>query len=276
MDENYAKTIADLAVAGVGIIANDGAIPVVLKPEGFHVESVEQYLLAPLMKRARASLGDLASFIRYVNEHKLDSTRIFASVSTTGAGFHAVIDYHGAGAEGEPAWGKHIATFTCSPTVEWNRWMEKNKRPMSQTEFAAFLEDNQLAIVDPPGADILEMVQTLEAKKDVRFKSTERLSNGRTKLDYDEDIVLSGSTGTNKGQLEVPQTLTLGIAPFVGESPFRVTARLRYRIGEKGALTFVYELVDTHLVIDTVCKEMFARIKAETGIEPFLGSVAVG
>src|SRR5690606_11399767 len=94
-----------------------------------------------------------------------------------------------------------------------------NGGTFSQTEFALFLEDNERVFQSPSGADLLELVTTLEGKNNVRFNTAVRLSNGKAKLDYEEDVELRGGVGT--GQIEVPTELICKIIPFEnGPEPY--------------------------------------------------------
>jgi len=271
MDEfaNDVTAIKELADAAHGIREQNG-VPFILAPPGYDVKSLTHMLPHPPRKKASVKLSTLDSFIDYANEQSQDSSRIFADVTDRGATFVAVLDFHEEG-KGAANWGEHRVTFACEPTVEWKRWLDHNKKQMSQIQFAEFMEENQLAVRTPVGADLLELIQTLEGKKNVRFDSTQRLSNGRTVLNYEEDIVLSGNAGTNKGKIEFPTELKLGIAPFKGSDTYAVMARVRHRIEDR-AMRFSYELVDPHLVIENVCKEMIEKIEKETELTIFHGT----
>lgn len=264
------------AVAGMGVQqpADGDSVPYLIKPSGYEVHSLESLLPAPLGKRAKVMLGTEDSFISYVKGHRTKTTAIFAAVSSCGITLEAILDYHGQGEDGAQ-WGRHRATYQAATTVEWLRWMAKDKEPMNQTAFAEFLETNQLSITEPVGAEILEMVQTLEGVKGARFQNSQRLSNGKTVLNYEEEVVLSGATGTNKGKVEFPQSLTVSIAPFKGGPGYHFPARLRYRIGDKGAITFAIETVDSHRVIEEAAKKILAKVQEALGIEVYHGSATI-
>ena len=249
-------------------------IPFLIKPTGFEVHSLESLLPEPTCKRAKVSLATEDSFISYVSQHREATTAVFATVTSTGIGLEAILDYHG-GKEGEAHWGRHRASFSAAATVEWLRWMAKDKVAMNQMEIAEFLEVNQLSIASPVGAEVLEMVQTLEGVKGAKFQNSQRLSNGKTVLNYEEEVVLAGSAGTQKGKVEFPQTLKVAIAPFKGGPGYEFPARLRYRIGDKGAISFAFETVDPHRVIEEAAKAIVAKVQAALKIEVFQGSVTI-
>src|SRR5690348_8798675 len=122
------------------VITNHQGTPCIVIPSDAKLENLEFLLPKPARKRGNATLTEAESFAAYVNAHKTGDTAIFASVFDTGASFQAIIDFHG---KSEPAWGDHKASFSLLPTVEWSRWMEKNKKEMSQMQFCEFLEENQ-------------------------------------------------------------------------------------------------------------------------------------
>lgn len=139
-----------------------------------------------------------------------------------------------------PGWRDHRAHLSLQKTPEWQHWIGRNGRLMGQTEFAEHIEDGSAQIVTPAAADMLELAQTFHAHTDAQFRSAQRLRDGQVQVQYDEQI--DASAGTS-GQMQIPDTFELAVAPFLGEDPYRLTARLRYRIGG-GKLQLGYKLVE--------------------------------
>lgn len=251
------------------------AVQVILVPSGYKVEAIEphiqQFLDAPRRIKQHAKLADADSFIRYVTGFKNGDTRIFATIPSNNAApsFLAVIDYH---APETPGWCEHRATYSCQFTEEWNRWTQQNKKRMGQVEFATLLEENASLIVTPPGAELLELVMTLEGKSDITCNSLVRLSNGKTKLEYQEEVELKGAVSSTTGQIDFPSALTVAIAPFDGGPTYKINCRLRYRI-ENRKLTFWFECVDLHLIIKECVADTVERIQEKLQIQPLLGSL---
>lgn len=233
--------------------------------------SLEQFLLRPAVVRASVAVNDVDSFNAYVNKYRRsenDRLIIFADVTETGASFLAVLDYiHDGSCMADR--GDHRVSYTCKPTPEWARWTAFNKKQMSQLDFAQFVEDNAPDFVDPSSAEMQEIALTLEAKTDGEFSSAARLQNGSFRLRYNETV--TAKAGEN-GNVDIPSTFTIGIAPFVGFAPWKIEARLRYRING-GKLLFWYELVRTHKVIELAAKEVIDKITTATAVTPLLGSL---
>lgn len=246
-----------------------GGIPFVLTPKESNISSLEHLMPAPARKRGLVSFSDLSSFARFVKEHKTGSTHVFASVTTKGAAFVAVMDYHG---KADPGWGDFKAQYTCQPTPEWQKWSRCAGESMPQTEFAVFLEDLAEYFRVPTGADIMELVLTLEGKKNVRIESGVRLQNGQQRINYQEDIDLKGGSGTQKGTIDIPQTIEVAIPLFDYAVAWKTSARLRYKI-ENARVHFAYEIINPHLIIKQAAEDMIKTITAETQLTPFLGSI---
>ena len=277
---DHPQTVEALLAAGCAIgakpVSEHGGPPVLLIPEKYKVLELE---VPPERIGRNAVFSDVDSFCNYVNRFITPGTLLFAEVTDTNCTVTAHIDHHNeASLEGgarERLWSSHHAMLACEPTREWRKWMSRNgsEKPFSQTEFALFLEDNETLFRSPSGADLLELVQTLEGKSNVRFNSAVRLTNGRSKLDYEEDVELRGSMGTTAGALEVPSLLICGITPFEnGPEPYTVRARLRYRIQNKG-IVFWYETISPHLILRDAAKAVLDRVREQVKAPMFIGRV---
>ncbi len=268
------QSVLDAGRALGSSIEADKPNEVVVIPADYRVEALEK-LVAPFAKAprrltAKLSFSTLDSFIAYVTLFKCDATQIFIRQASA-VSVVAILDYHNSETF-EASWCEHRATYAPEMTPEWQRWISGHKRQMTQTELATFLEENQQLIMTPPGAELLELVQTLEGKNDIKCNSTIRLTNGRTKLIYEEDVVLRGSTSTQKGEIEFPSQLVAALPLFTGGPTYKVTCRLKYRINS-AKLVFWYEMVDTHLILQDAIRGIEDRIQEKLAIAPLMGEL---
>lgn len=238
--------------------------PYVVVPKGYDLKSLEHLMPAPWRKRGTVSMRDQQSFCRYLADQGGDVS--IYGLRATGS-FVAILDSDTAD---YPGWRDHRAAFTAQQTPEWVTWTKKNGVRMTQTDFAAFVEDNLPDITDPVGAEMLEMCRLLEAKKKVEFVSGIRLSNGENELAYEESI--SGTVG--KGKLPVPETFTIAIAPFEGSDRFAFQARLRYRIGDDKKLSMWFDLDRPHKVMEAAVTDIWNAIEGKTGLAIYNGMPA--
>jgi uncharacterized protein YfdQ (DUF2303 family) len=176
-----------------------------------------------------------------------------------------------------PAWGDHRAVMALHLTPEWTAWMAGDRKPKTQEEFALWLEENDGAFRDPSGATLLEMIITLEGKKDCRWNRAIRLQNGQVQFGYDEDISLrtvSSQRGA-PGLIELPSRVVAGIAPFKGCPLYQVSARLRYRLRDS-ALSLWLETIRPDLVRADAITGVLACLQEALGQPIFHGSYPVG
>lgn len=234
--------------------AHDGAMPFTLLPQGYVLQTLEDHLPTPLQARAVVRTDDAASFIAYVKRFKNPQTVVFADL--VGRKFEAVIDYHEP--NGQPRWGAHRVTLACAVTPDWDAWTKNSGQQKSQVDFARWVEDHLPNIAKPSGSELLLMATTLEAKKDVQFKSSTRLGDGQHQFRYEETI--TGSAGSQTGSIQIPNEFVLGLEPFQGVGVKRIDARFRYRINQ-GDLKLWFELVRAQDVLEQAFAEVVGQIR---------------
>jgi uncharacterized protein YfdQ (DUF2303 family) len=251
-------------------------MPVVIVPYSYEIKELPHLLSKPFRKIGRMVLNDLDSFARYFKAHKTDNSILIADVDPKGARgtkFKAVFNYHGT-ASGAQDFGDFTAEYTAQLSVEWLRWMAQNGKPLEHAAFLQHLEDNQDIIKEPNGADLLQLISSLQGKVDARFANALNLHNGKMKLSYEEDVELrgAGSTAAKAGTMEVPSELIAGIAPFEFGTPYKIRNRLRYRVKDR-QLVFGYEVVDPHKIIQDAAGGQMAELEELTGVKPLCGQI---
>lgn len=252
---NQVHAIADLAETARGV-QTVGETPFVLLPEGYRVENMEPLLPQPNRKRGHTKAQDLDTFLALYRLHKTEATHLYADRQQ--GRFRAVFNGHTAEAAG---WGDHTVDYTCPFSREWEVWQRDDLVKMSQTEFAQFIERNLPDIVNPTGAEMLEISRTLQAKRNATFSSGVNLHNGATQFRYEEDI--KGTT--LGGTIEIPEQFTLGVRVFLNGDAYRMDARLRYRINKENQLEMWYELVRPKDIYEDAFNSVAAAIREQTG-----------
>lgn len=261
------ESVVDAAglVSAIKHAGPDG-IPFIVVPKGSETKSLEPFLLNPAMKRGVLNFETRESFTRYVNEQKVPATRIFMKEQC----FTAVLDFHDSTVIGPDAgWMNHKAHFSLKPTPAWTLWRDRNKKVVSQKDFAEFLEENYPDVIEPAGAELLDIASTLQAHTQVRFKRGLRLDNTTEQLQYEETVDAKGGVG---GDMEVPRAIKLSLVMFYGEPKTEIVARLKYQIAN-GVLTFWFEMVRVQDILDAVVQSTAAKIIEETKLVPFNGSL---
>lgn len=260
------KTI-DAIRASVGIQHADDGKPFVLVPEGYKVNDLDSFTRSPLITRQTVALQTIASFVAYVLRFKTSETSIFAPVQkyNTLLALMACIDYHGPKA---PSHVGHRVNLTIPLSLQWERWMKINKVWITQTDFAEFLEQNVIDVLDPDAATIKEIVRSMEATKTGEFKSGVRLSNGSHSLMWSEEV----QARAGAGNVEIPEKISIGIPIFKGDQPYTLSAFFRYRITD-GKLRLQIELDRAEFLFDIVADNLIQKISDETTVPVYRGFI---
>ena len=240
-------------------------IPFCVVPDRYKVVDLEHLLTVPTRKRAAVQAHDANSFCRYFELHSnFTKSQIYADVDQVGERFNviAVLDDHGIDTAG---WREHTCTLARKTSVEWKRWTSKHKSPMSQAEFATFIEDNLADVISaegmPSGSEMLQMALAFERTADKRLKSKINLQSGGVRLEFVDD-----DNADTRTAMQVFSRFTIGIPIFDGSSvAYQIEARLKYR-DNSGKLSFWFELIRTDRAYRQAVAEELEAIAKATGV----------
>lgn len=221
------------------------------------VERLEKNLPAPRRLKGTVSLTNARSLVAYVKKHDGDDGQTYLFADVPGTKIQAILN----GPNADPGWSDHRAVLRLNRTPEWQRWLDHNGKIGDQVHFAEHIEDCLADIVDPPGADLLELAQTFAATVGVEFRSGARLDNGQRQLTYVETVDARAGNG---GQLVIPGEFKLLISPFDDSAAVEVVARLRYRLGG-GTLSIGYQLHRPDVVERAAFESVLAAVEEGTG-----------
>ncbi len=232
------------------------------------VLDLETYLDQPKRKTGRVTFTTAESFAAYVLKHSGSGTErgpvtVWADVQNRRV--TAVLDDH----DGEGAgWAEHRATLALQHTPDWLLWTKNDRAWLEQTLFAELIEEALPTIIEPDGATMLEIAQSFHAQKNAIFKSDRRLDSGQVQLTYQEDVE---ATAGRNGDLQVPASFLLALAPFEGIDPFRVKARLRFRVND-GKLRIGYILDRPEHVLRDAFTDVVTAVESSTSLPVWQGT----
>ena len=245
-----------------------GNVAYALVPANYRIhdltKEVEAAQDSPSRKQGTATLTSIDSFNEYVKDQSRPaSAYLYASIDKRT--ITAVFDDYKAEM---PGWRQHRATFTAELTPEARKWIEHDKKQFTQEAFAEFIEDNFADLAGAEAGILLEVATTIAAKTGINFSSAKRLDNGQTQLVYNETIdATAGANGTTK----IPQTFTLGVRLFKGDSAgYAIKARLKYRL-HSGSVKFWYELDRVERAVEEAFTGYVEKAK-ETGYTVLFGN----
>jgi uncharacterized protein YfdQ (DUF2303 family) len=146
-------------------------------------------------------------------------------------------------------------------SAEWKVWTGQNEKPLSQLEFASFLERNSDDINTgegdvkfPSSLDMLKMATEFEANSDKSIKSVVRLQSGGYRIDCVDD-----EDSATRSQMQVFERFMIGIPVFYAGAGYRIQARLKYR-NSGGKLAFWYELIRPDTMHEHAARELIQSI----------------
>lgn len=225
----------------------------------------------PRRKTGTRKFTEHPSFVLYVTQHTVDNVSTIWADRDAGQ-MVAVLNDHANISSGydddfSAGWGDHRAVLTLRQTPAWKAWTKASGDLVSQTTFAEFLEDRAADVVDPDAARLLEVATSIEATKSAAMKSATRLDNGEVKVRYEETIEARAGQA---GDLTIPTRIELALSPYEGMDPYKVTARLRYRIGN-GELKIGVVLDRPEDIIRAAFGDVVDRVADGTGLAVFHG-----
>ena len=265
-DEQGVPVDVQSDAAAVIEIAQQAAVPNVLDPEKplgivvpagskLEIPDLSAWRMSPSRKTGIYRPATVEAFSEYVNEH-LDADASTVWVHPTSGKVIAILDDHH---PEEAGWREWRVDLQLAHTAEWNYWIAQDRKMLSQVDFAEHIEGGLEEIATPDGADLLEIAQTFQMTSGANFRSSVRLSTGQQQFQYDEE---GTATAGLTGQLKVPTQILLVIAPFFGEQPSRINARLRFRLNS-GKLTLGYMLDRPEVVVRNALEKVAETLAAK-------------
>ncbi|MCM2394451.1 DUF2303 family protein [Streptomyces albipurpureus] len=238
-DLNETQAVIDVAQAAVA--------PQPLEPGKVHVVALgrgefrqidltgPEHTGIPARKSGTTVVRDVDSFLAYFDKHGDEESEVYADVERLS--ITAVVDAH---TSGYPRWGGHRLELRLRQTPAWSAWTSMDGKLMSQAAFAEFIEDNLVDLVEPDSATMLELAQSFEATTSAEFQSSQRLDSGQRRFLYTEDVQAKAGS---KGEITIPSTLVLALAPFEGTERYKVTTRFKYRLDrQQGELRLGFKI----------------------------------
>lgn len=275
-------------------VVDIGGATVLAVPKGVQVFSIkpylDEYLTAPERRAGTATLGDLPSFIAHAMRFKADNSVVFASRNFSKPSLTSVLDYHHAGPEPADAeFGRHRGVYHFPLSEAWEAWAERDGKEMSQRDFAAFIEDRIMDVLNPPtsaedagalthdlltllGGDVAGPTKLIEVARGLRMTETAEVTNAQNLASGEVEIVYRTTNAGQNGQpLKVPNLFVVGMPVFDGDAAYKMPVKLQYRRVE-GRIIWKIRRYRPDLVFFDAFDRATARVSQETGMPLFIGT----
>lgn len=224
---------------------------------GEKIIDLEKYLDAPTRIRDEREFIEADGFAGYCKDFARPNTKYFASLK--GQAVTAILDYDG---PSQPSWRTHVAKLVSVKTAEWVALMGVCGQWLSQTAFAEWLEAYNHIVISPDSASLVEVAMNLHGSVEGRFQSTINRHNG--------SVVFSFSEETTTGQVRVPQTIQVSVAPFHYSALSDITVFLRFRI-EQGKPRFQLAIPNAARVEQASLYSLFGAVSEGVGKPVLIG-----
>ncbi len=249
-------------------------------------------------------MTSLESLIEWTNRHKGTGSVLFAETGERPS-LTAVIDYHHAGAPGEPherdplaRHGKHRASYAFPLAREWKTWAAicASERGIEQAELGEFIETNAMHLIQPTpamlgqGAPVeaweQEMIETA-AKLQGRFGSYQSIVRLARELAVHETSNIQASVNRDTGEtsiqfmdqhsapdgspINIPNLFLIAIPVFDRGPCYRLAVRLRYRKSGQ-AVKFILSIYGAEAAREDAIKEALTKAATDTCLPVFEGT----
>lgn len=244
-------------------------------------EEIERFRIEPERRVGRANAATLQSFIDLINYHKDDSSALFAQSEWPNPCLTAIIDYHTEAHD--PRHLQHRILYNFPVTDEFKAWIDRDGKPFTQTEFAAFVEEHAAELASPFEAErseferlfkvtfatptqMITLSRGLQVNVEATVKQNVVLQSGEGELEFSEAHL------DKRGEkLTVPGLFMVAVPAFLDGDPIRLPARLRYRVSG-GKVTWFYQLYRWKFWLRDRVQKDLAEVTKETDVRAFEGS----
>lgn len=258
MNEKPVNSVDSAANLGMQLATplkvDESAIPYAIVPNGATLQSLEKFLNRPAHIQSSSTFTRAASLIAFGNQFKSEAMTVsFCEARNT---FMVVVDDH---LPGRPSWRSHTGTLTLKFSPEAQAWFDgagKNKA-RNQEDFALFIEDHLIDVLEPKGTDMLAMVLEFKSASTASFSSAMRLNDGSVQVSY--------AVENKPGNVSFPEKLRIFIPIYHGQPRVHIDLRVRYRIQET-KLFLWYEIVGKETLLQQAVEQYVDQIESGIGL----------
>lgn len=255
---------------------------------------IDEWRKFPERKKGCATLTDVDSFVSHVKRTATENTVIFGDTTLNAAKLLAVYDYNLAqDKSGEARHLEHRAQYAFPYSDEWLAWTMRQgeQRLMSMKEFAEFLEERVIDVVDQKTIKEAKWAGSLGEKMQlqlgIEFASPSRLIqisrhlSINVKNEFQEAVDTQGgaknfsfkssNTDDRGGPVSIEGGFLIRIPVFRGDAAWDIPVQLRYRTVEN-KLKFFYQVYRMDLHFFEAVKRTCAKVATDTGVMVLMGT----
>lgn len=207
---------------------------------------------------------DVDTFVALTNRFKRPESTLF--YNRRSREITTIIDYHAkfAGqAAASPGLKQHRIRLNPQKTPEWEAWHAIHKKPLTQAQFAEFLEERSGEVARPSAAEMLELARSFESVSNSEFASGVRLDNGDTQLTFKANTSAT-MRNAEGGRVDVPSEFEVSVRPWFGADPLSLHALFRYRVRDGSVRFSVVFIPDPEEALSAAVEDVAKAIAEAT------------
>lgn len=263
-----------------------GTVPVMVLPEGMHIESCLPMLDAraahPHRQQGTITAHTLSSLLALTGRFARAGTTVYVDVDERGAGeVLTVFDHHEGMTAGHAGFR---ALHKLKASAAFLVWSSKGTQWMKQREFAEFLEDRMMDLVavdaNSPLAPVASMMFTRfadptevrVAARGLSLKVEQEVTNAVTLETGEVSVVFAEKHSRQGGAVEVPKLFAVQCPVWEQGAAYQIPVKMRYRVNG-GAVEWNVQALMLDRVVAHAVEALAASV--EEGVKAFAVPVPV-
>lgn len=259
---NFSAALAAGAATAGPHKRNERSTEIFVVPKEFKLETIACSDESVQERHSTDSLGEFIAYVeKFGNKHSVIAENLPQSAV-------AHLDYHepvkDAPAKTRP--NRHVLTLTREHDRDFAAWLAfigtpgQKEHRISQREFVEFIDEHIGDVFKPSGAELLDILENVEGRSEVRFNSVASAQGG-TKVTYSSvDEAKAGESGS----AVIPKEIQIRLPLFKHGAPHELRIRVRCRIAQ-GELVFAPAWLNLNDALDHEEESVRANLQGSLG-----------
>lgn len=234
-----------------GEVKSIEGVPHYFSPDG-GIRSLEHLLKAPPRQTGTEGFNHLPSFIDRLNKLKKENSIISLRSNESLLKLKAYID---APYFDNPSWNDWKLECDLKLSPEWGVWAGK-PFTLNQEDFIEFLQEHGDDILEPNGADLIELIQDLSASEGSESQSFSRSFDKQGRVTYKQKV--TGADGA-----EIPAKMTVNVPVWTEDDKYKATVLVQAKVRDAKPV-FRLKVKNPEKVVLQATKDILEKIVVET------------
>lgn len=245
-------------------------VPVLVQNERGDYSSLEEYLNAPTRTHIDETLRTFPSWIETLKD-RLDPEQATVYTNFYDRGKFDTFGFNARALDCRvgPQWRNDVMFYWTGVYMkDFRDWLAHDEKPLSQEEFALFLEkklhnvktDPESGLRLPSQMELYNFVTNLQDSNKATFARKVNMQNGNVSVTI-EKVMEDG----HKDELKTFERFSVFLQPYEGFPYYYLTVRLRFRIRE-GQVIFFYDIEGLEEMFINARQWALNEIVTKTGI----------